>query len=122
MDVDDEVEVQISALEHFAYCPRQCGLIHLEETFDENLYTIRGRHGHERIDSAVESIADEVRSVRSIPLWSDRLGIRGKADLVEFRPDGPFPVEFKSGRRHGAYPDVQLCAVLPNLPLGDTRL
>ena len=110
MFVDDDVEVPISALEHFAYCPRQCGLIHLEQTFEENLYTIRGRHGHERIDSEVDSVEDEVRSVRSIPLWSDRLGIRGKADLVEFRPAGPFPVEFKNGRRHGTYPDVQLCA------------
>jgi len=103
LDADDDIDVPISALEHFAYCPRQCGLIHLEQTYEENLYTIRGRLGHERIDSAVESASDEVRSVRSIPLWSGRLGIRGKADLVEFRQDGPYPVEFKSGRRPGAY-------------------
>lgn len=45
MFVDDDIEVPISALEHFAYCPRQCGLIHLEQTFEENLYTIRKRHG-----------------------------------------------------------------------------
>ena len=32
---DDDL-VMISALEHWSYCPRQCGLIHLEQTYDEN--------------------------------------------------------------------------------------
>jgi CRISPR-associated exonuclease Cas4 len=35
--------VMISALEHYSYCPRQCALIHLEQTFDENIYTLQGR-------------------------------------------------------------------------------
>jgi CRISPR-associated exonuclease Cas4 len=38
---EDEV-VMISALEHYAYCPRQCALIHVEQVFDENLYTVAG--------------------------------------------------------------------------------
>jgi CRISPR-associated exonuclease Cas4 len=33
---------------------------------------------------------------RALPLFSDSLGLVGKADVVEFLPDGtPYPVEYK---------------------------
>ena len=48
---DDEL-VPISALEHWSYCPRQCALIHLEQTYDENLYTLRGNRAHRQADEA----------------------------------------------------------------------
>jgi CRISPR-associated exonuclease Cas4 len=106
----DRAEVLISALEHFSYCPRQCGLIHLEQTFDENIYTIRGQLSHERVDAGEVELTAGIRVERAIPLWSDRLGLRGKADVVEFRPDGPYPIEYKVGPPRGKHADVQLCA------------
>lgn len=42
--------VLISALQHYIYCPRQCALIHLEQTFEENLYTLRGQRVHDRVN------------------------------------------------------------------------
>ena len=39
---DDEA-LPLSALQHWAYCPRQCALIHLDQAFDDNLHTLRGR-------------------------------------------------------------------------------
>ena len=49
--------------------------------------------------------------IRGLPLWSERLGLRGKADVVEFRADRPpFPVEYKVGRRRPPHADLQLCA------------
>lgn len=107
---DAPVDVLISAIEHYSYCPRQCALIHVEQTFDENQFTIRGQLAHERIDEGEDSVDDGVRAVRSVPLWSDRLGIRGKADLVELRLDGPYPVEYKVGRPRGRHAHLQLCA------------
>ncbi|MFN0071980.1 MAG: CRISPR-associated protein Cas4 [Chloroflexota bacterium] len=107
---DAEIEVPISAIEHFSYCPRQCALIHVEQTFDENLFTVRGRLAHERVDAGEETSADGVRTVRAAPLWSERLGLRGKADAIEFRVAGPYPIEYKVGRRHGPHADLQLCA------------
>ncbi len=104
------LEIPISALEHYSYCPRQCALIHIEQTFDENLFTLRGHMAHERVDQGDNSVARGVRVVRAIPLWSARLGLRGKADLVELREDGPYPVEYKVGRRRARHADVQLCA------------
>ncbi|MER3403987.1 MAG: CRISPR-associated protein Cas4 [Chloroflexota bacterium] len=110
-DPGDLPEVPISAVEHYSYCPRQCALIYVEQTFDDNLYTLRGRLLHSRVHSGGEETTPEgVRVLRGIPLWSERLGLRGKADVVELHPEGPYPVEYKSGRRQGRHPDLQLCA------------
>ena len=35
--------IPLSALQHWAYCPHQCALIHLEQVFEENLFTQRGQ-------------------------------------------------------------------------------
>jgi CRISPR-associated exonuclease Cas4 len=103
--------IPISALEHFAYCPRQCALIHVEQVWSENIYTMRGRDVHERVhdDSSCELAG--VRLERSLPLWCRRLGLTGKGDMVEFHGDIPYPVEYKSGRRRRGNPEtLQLCA------------
>jgi CRISPR-associated exonuclease Cas4 len=109
-----DVEVLISAIEHYSYCPRQCALIHVEQSYAENLYTVRGNLAHERVDSGIDSVAQGVRSKRDVPLWSDQLHLRGKADLVEFRREGPYPVEYKVGKRSNRqrdnHVDLQLCA------------
>jgi len=107
---EDGIEVPISALEHFSYCPRQCALIHVEQTYEENVFTVRGTLAHERVDTGDDTPARGVPVARGIPIWSHRLGLFGKADLVELRPEGPYPVEYKVGRREGLHPDLQLCA------------
>jgi len=111
-EFSDEDLVPISALEHLSYCPRQCALIHREQTFDENIYTMRGKANHERVDRSERvAVEDGMRVERSLPLWSSRLGLIGKADVVEFHGDTPYPVEYKSGplslARHA---QLQLCA------------
>ncbi len=107
----EEDVVLISALEHYSYCPRQCALIHMERTYDENIYTMRGNLLHERADSGEAETRADVRTERAVPLWSDRLGLAGKADVIEFHGQIPFPVEYKVGpRREWGHDDVQLCA------------
>jgi CRISPR-associated exonuclease Cas4 len=128
--------VLISALQHAAYCPRQCGLIHLESVWDENVFTLRGTAAHVRTDEPTTRMVGGVRVERGLPIWSDRLGLVGKADTVEFwgddsnpspldplYPEGrggvsedptPFrivPVEYKSGSEKRGVPEkIQLCA------------
>lgn len=103
--------VWISALEHWSYCPRQCALIHVEQTFSENLYTLRGRDVHEQVDEASSRLEEGVHVERALPLWSTRLGLLGKADVVEFHNRIPYPVEYKSGkRRRWGHERLQLCA------------
>ena len=111
MDNDSIDSIMISALEHWSYCPRQCALIHVEQTFDENLYTMRGQAVHKRVDEPESEIVEGVRVERAVPLWSKRLGLIGKADVVEFRDDTPYPVEYKHGpRREKEHDDLQVCA------------
>ncbi len=104
--------ISISALQHYAYCPRQCALIHVEQVFDDNIYTARGQAVHRQVDTPGYETRAGIRIARALPLWSERLGLTGKADVVEFHPDGTaFPVEFKHGRkREKHHDDIQLAA------------
>ena len=108
--------IPLSALQHWCYCPRQFALIHIEQVFAENLFTERGQALHKRVDDPGFEVRDGVRVERALPLFCDRLGLVGKADIVEFLPDGtPYPVEYKHGSRHKradivACDDLQLAA------------
>jgi CRISPR-associated protein Cas4 len=104
--------VPLAALQHWTYCPRQCGLIHLEQAFEDNIHTARGQAVHHLVDTPGYEMKAGVKVERALPLWSDRLGLIGKADLVEFHPDGTvFPVEFKHGaKRQKMHDDIQLAA------------
>jgi CRISPR-associated exonuclease Cas4 len=105
-------EVLISAIEHFSYCPRQCGLIYLEDIFEENVFTLRGQQAHKRVSEPGTSWEGDVRLERALPVWSEQLGLYGVADIVEFHPGGRvIPVEYKHGpRRPSRHVDCQLCA------------
>jgi CRISPR-associated exonuclease Cas4 len=106
----------LSALQHFAFCPRQCALIHVERQWAENTLTAQGRVLHERAHEAGSESRGDLRTARALSLQSTALGLHGVADVVEFhrQPDGvwrPFPVEYKRGRpKHEPIDAVQLCA------------
>lgn len=114
----------LSALQHLSFCPRQWGLIHLEQVWTENLFTAEGRNLHDKTHEAGNENRQGVRIVRGMRLQSLKLGLVGQADVVEFHQAEtgvelsdlpglwkPYPVEYKRGR---AKPDncdrVQLCA------------
>ena len=102
--------VLLSMLEHYSYCPRQCALIHREQTYDENVYTLKGNDVHQRVDQPGSALIKGIRTEYSVPLWSESLGMIGKADAVEFHGETPFPVEYKHGTpRQGRHADLQLC-------------
>ena len=107
----------LSALQHLLFCPRQCALIHLEQAWVENLYTAQGRLMHERVDQSGRESRKDVRIEYAMPLRCLRLGLIGKADVVEFHRLAaaggwqPFPVEYKRGKQKKENWDkVQLCA------------
>lgn len=109
--------VPISALQHFSYCPRQCALIHLEQIFEENVFTLKGRLEHERVDRPELEQRQDLHIERALPIWSERYGLIGRADVVElvYDNDGKLslvtPVEYKHGKRHKQLHDeLQLCA------------
>lgn len=114
--MDDEVVVPISALQHYLFCERQCALIHVEGAWADNALTVEGSHLHEKAHEGLSEMRGGVRVVRGLWLRSERLGLVGKADVVEFHAAAggtarPFPVEYKRGRPKAHDADrVQLCA------------
>lgn len=113
----EEDLLQLSALQHFVFCPRQCALIHIEQVWAENLFTAEGRIMHDDVHEEGSEIRKNMKIERGIALRSLRLGLSGKADVVEFHkaPEGkrfiPFPVEYKRGKPKADNCDkVQLCA------------
>lgn len=106
-----EPVIAISAIEHYEYCPRQCALIHVDGVWSDNAHTVRGEVGHRRADAPGDRMQRGARVVRALPLWSERLGLAGRADAVEFLAGGQVvPVEYKIGGRHGDAAHLQLAA------------
>jgi CRISPR-associated exonuclease Cas4 len=108
--------IQLSALQHYAFCPRQCALIHVEQVWTENLLTAEGRIMHEHVHDEGDESRGDVRIERGASLRSLRLGLIGKADVIEYhrQADGTwqaFPVEYKRGKPKPDDSDkIQLCA------------
>jgi CRISPR-associated exonuclease Cas4 len=92
------VEVPLSALEHYAYCHRQTALILLEDVWSDSGDTVRGDLSHHAVDLPGIRNRSGITVVRSLPVWSDVLGLRGVCDLVEFCAPTATPVEYKVGR------------------------
>jgi len=112
---DENDLLPLSALNQYIYCRRRCALIFIEQLWYENLFTAEGRIMHEKVDTANRESRGNVRIEYGVPIRSLRLGLIGKADVVEFHKKGekwiPFPVEYKRGKPKPDISDkVQLCA------------
>ncbi len=121
---EDEA-LQLSGLQHFAFCRRQWALIHVEGLWRENLRTVEGDLFHGRAhDGPPRERRGDTLILRGLSVFSRSLGLSGTCDVVEFRasPDGvplrgesglwqPYPVEYKRGKpkEHNA-DQLQLCA------------
>lgn len=120
--------IPISALQHFAFCERQCALIHIEKLWEENSFTAEGNIIHDKAHGGISEFKDGIWITRSIPLKSLYYGLCGYADVVDFLPceslekqcvelsglSGlwkPFPVEYKRGKaKKDMVDEIQLCA------------
>lgn len=110
--------LMLSALQHILFCERQCALIHIEQLWQENVFTAQGKVMHERVDRSGGESRRNVRVEYGMPLRSLRLGLVGKADVVEFHQEEddekvrrPHPVEYKRGtKKKDNWDTVQLCA------------
>lgn len=122
----------LSLLNDFLYCPRRAALKAVEGWRGANEHTARGDIIHEHADLPGYEVAKGVNVLRALPVWSDRLGLSGKCDVVEVQSlksrvqsprsevgSGPMvgcyeslaPVEYKKGKRRAfENDDAQLCA------------
>ena len=105
--------VSLSALQHYAFCPRQCALIHIEQAWAENFLTAQGRALHERVDSGEPETRKGVHFARSVHVSAEKLGISGIIDMVEreVQTGRLKPVEYKRGKpKPEPFDEIQLCA------------
>lgn len=105
--------VPLSAINQYAYCPRRCALIFMDHEFEDNIHTQRGTEEHKRVDQTFHVCdAAGVRVEYALPVWSKKLGLSGRCDVVEFHPDGRvYPVEYKHGKNQKwLNDDLQLVA------------
>lgn len=110
----DDDFLPISALQHYAYCPRQFALIHVEQTWTENYLTAEGRILHEQVDNGLLEKRRSIRYERGVMLISKKFQITGRLDLLEIvGGDIPsyVPVEYKRGTsKLEDWDRIQLCA------------
>jgi CRISPR-associated exonuclease Cas4 len=126
MPYHEEDYLQLSGIQHFAFCRRQWALIHIEQIWAENLRTIEGMLLHEKAhDPFFTEKRRDVIVTRDLSVFSREMGVSGKCDIVEFHRDEaqgvelagrvgrwqPFPVEYKRGKPKASDEDrLQLCA------------
>ena len=95
----EEDFLQLSGLQHFAFCRRQWALIHIEQQWQENLRTVEGDIFHRRAhDDQARERRGDVLILRGLSVSSPTLGISGQCDVVEFHAD---PDGVPSGGRRG---------------------
>ncbi len=125
MNIREEDWLQLSGLQHFAFCRRQWALIHIEDQWAENFRTVDGSLMHENAyDQGFRESRGDVLIVRGLAVHSAQLGISGQCDVVEFHQDPggislqgregtwrPYPIEYKRGKsKDGPADALQLCA------------
>lgn len=105
--------IPLSALQHYAFCPRQCALIHNEQAWVENYLTAQGQALHERVDSGEPETRKSTRFERTVHVSAEKLGISGILDMVEHDLTNSQlkPVEYKRGKpKPEPIDEIQLCA------------
>lgn len=122
---DEEEFLQLSGIQHFAFCKRQWALAYIELQWQENVRTVEGKLLHERAhDASIKEKRGELIIARALPVHSREIGISGACDVVEFHKstDGitlyekegyyrVVPVEYKRGSPKGSDVDaLQLTA------------
>ena len=125
MSYHEDDYLQLSGLQHYAFCRRQWALIHIENLWAENLRTTEGHLLHERAhDTSLRERRGNIITVRGVSIHSPALGVSGQCDVLEYHadPDGiplpdaegkwlPYPVEYKRGHSKNTDADrLQLCA------------
>lgn len=113
--MEEGYSLLISALQHYAFCPRQFALIHVEQAWEENYFTAEGRLLHERVDSGETEQRGTLRYERGVLLVSQQYKLQGKMDLLEIEKiNGEtryFPVEYKRGKpKVEDWDRIQVCA------------
>lgn len=82
---DEDDYLQLSGIQHFAFCRRQWALAYIELQWQENVRTVEGKLLHEKAhDASSAEKRGDLIITRAMPIHSRELGISGECDVVEF--------------------------------------
>jgi len=82
--LEDEL-LPLRYLNDLLFCERRVALHLIEQIWKDNQYTAEGQYAHRKVDKTANLKRGDKRNVTGMMLVSYRLGVTGKADLVEFR-------------------------------------
>lgn len=83
--MENEFVVTLNSFSHYMYCKRRWGLMFIEGEWQENHKTIEGDIVHSLVDNPFHNESrNDLRVVRSLPVYHDQLCLYGIADCVEF--------------------------------------
>lgn len=117
--------LMLSGIQHYYYCKRQWSLIHIENQWQENRWTIEGQIVHKKTDNPyIKEKRHDIFISRAMHVASSKLGLSGILDVVEFYQSEngieipnrrgkwiPTVVEYKRGKEKNDLRDiVQLVA------------
>lgn len=115
MPYTEDDMLMLSGIQHFAFCPRQWALIHIEQQWDENILTTEGHIMHRHVDDPFyrQKMGNQI-CLRSVSIASKELGLYGISDIIELHPSVsahnaithpsysgywiPYPIEYKHGK------------------------
>lgn len=128
MTYSEDDMLMLSGIQHFAFCPRQWALIHINQEWSDNRLTIEGEIMHQHVDDPYyRQKSGNVICLRSVNVASKKLGLYGLSDLIELHPSDsannaiihpfypgywiPYPIEYKRGKsKINSIDTVQLAA------------
>jgi len=119
-DYKEDDYLLISGIQHFIFCRRQWALIHIEQLWNENFFTVDGKIKHSKVESGdMFESKNNVRIIRAMPVVSHSLKLQGKCDVVELIPDDNgfyfskynkkytvYPIEYKRGKPKADESDI----------------
>jgi len=80
---EEDEYLQLSGIQHFAFCRRQWALIHVEQQWAENYRTTAGELMHKKAhdESFVEKRGDLI-IMRGVRVSSSSIGLSGQCDII----------------------------------------
>lgn len=109
--------VNIRSIQHYMYCPRQFGLLVLNQDWSENALVVMVNIMHERVHSGKQELHSRGKiELSSVSLYHDELDLYGIADCIEF-------VKSKAGvyiEQLGDKFDVNIVEYKPRQPVSGT--
>ena len=109
---DEDDYLQLSGIQHFAFCRRQWALAYIEMQWQENVRTVEGKILHENAHNpGLKEKRGDLLIVRAMPVHSCEMGVSGECDVAEFHrvkegislygKEGFYrvvPIEYKRGK------------------------